>query len=263
MREWIFAAGLVIAAAISTCGWTQTDSRNFKFLSVGDASFATTEILVNGKPFDGSDPGAIESIVATVPGNAKFGSLIAALGGKGRQNGAMVYADFAYREIGRCSLQGLTLTRCTFTELTQGSTEPWSARVEMAPSEGRFVAGSRSTVKAPPRQKMWLPCNFRVEISGKALPQITAMRGLTLQYEGGKKTALFSVRSTDWLFRDAPDISDTRGLDLGPNPTLILRHGREGLIVRMSKLNVVRHPARDGETFIFKGEIIGVEAMFD
>jgi hypothetical protein len=85
-----------------------------------------------------------------------------------RRNGAIISADFNYRELSRREFQDALVTEVAFPTLDGGSKEPAFMTVKLQPESTQFKPGSggKVTPPAPSKAKNWLVSNFDVELSG-------------------------------------------------------------------------------------------------
>ena len=85
-----------------------------------------------------------------------------------RKNGAIIAADFNYKELSRLSFSEALITEIAFPALDAASKDPAKMTLKFAPESTRRLKGSGATLKANTRkgQKTWLVSNFRISIDG-------------------------------------------------------------------------------------------------
>ncbi|MGH9022525.1 MAG: phage tail protein, partial [Acidimicrobiia bacterium] len=85
-----------------------------------------------------------------------------------RRSGALIAADFNYREISRLTFHEAILTELGMPALDAASKDAAKMTLKFAPESTRRSSGSGAKVPASSRkdQKKWLPANFRLKIDG-------------------------------------------------------------------------------------------------
>jgi hypothetical protein len=85
-----------------------------------------------------------------------------------RKNGAIIAADFNYRESSRREFEDALITELSFPTLDVAAREPAFLTVKFQPETIRFKPGSGATVTPPisSKTRKWTASNFGVELSG-------------------------------------------------------------------------------------------------
>jgi phage tail-like protein len=93
-----------------------------------------------------------------------------------RKNGAVVVADFNYREVSRLSFQQALLSAIALPALDASSKEPAYLTVRIAPESTRRTTGQGPEIDKTVRaQKQLLQANFRLDIPGLDCTRVTAI----------------------------------------------------------------------------------------
>lgn len=91
-------------------------------------------------------------------------------GGGARKDGAIIYADFNYKELSRLEFTNALLTEVAFPALDAASHDPAKMTVTLRPegSSRTFPRGKNTLSER--KQKAWLCSNFRIELGRFQLP---------------------------------------------------------------------------------------------
>lgn len=100
-----------------------------------------------------------------------------------RKSGAVVAADFDYKEKARRQFHDALITEIGFPALDASSKEPGYLELTFAPDLTQRKAGSGATVQAPAtqKQKQWLPSNFRFELAGLPTAKVSKVDAFTIK----------------------------------------------------------------------------------
>lgn len=110
-------------------------------------------------------------------------------GGGERKNGAVVAADFNYKERMRRNLQDMLVSEVSLPGLDGGDTKPCYMGVTLVPEQIRFEQGSgrdlHTQVAGVQKQKLWTPSNFEFMIDGfrESCRRVTKVDGFTIKQE--------------------------------------------------------------------------------
>ena len=84
-----------------------------------------------------------------------------------RKNGAIIAADFNFKELSRLNFFDALITEIGWPALDAASKEPGRLSLEFSPDVTRRKPGSGAAIAASVKvQKKWLPANFRLKIDG-------------------------------------------------------------------------------------------------
>lgn len=100
-----------------------------------------------------------------------------------RKSGAVVAADFTYKEKSRREFRDALITEVGFPALDASSKEPAYLELTFAPDLTERKAGSGATLQAPAtqKQKQWLPSNFRFEVAGMPTGKVSKVDAFTIK----------------------------------------------------------------------------------
>lgn len=103
-----------------------------------------------------------------------------------RKNGAVVAADFNYKELSRLSFTNAIITEVTFPALDAASKDAAKMTLKFKPEYTRYLfgTGARIDTKAiTVKQKQWLPANFRLKIDGldQATSRVNKIDSITIK----------------------------------------------------------------------------------
>jgi phage tail-like protein len=107
--------------------------------------------------------------------------------GKGtRKDGAIVAADFKYKERARREFSSAMITELAFPKLDGSDKNPAYMNVTMAPEKIEFKPGTNSDLRYTwdeKKQKMWTACNFSFVIDGyqQLLTRVTKVDGFSIK----------------------------------------------------------------------------------
>jgi hypothetical protein len=90
-------------------------------------------------------------------------------GGGARKSGAIIFADFNYKELARISFQNALITEVGMPKLDAASSAPGVITVTIEPESTSRAFPSKPNQLAKPKQKAWLCSNFRLELGGLRL----------------------------------------------------------------------------------------------
>lgn len=118
-------------------------------------------------------------------------------GQSSRKNGAIIAADYDYRETERLTFTNALITEIGFPALDAASKEPAYITIKISPETTRRTKPAGTPAKLPSvggKQKQWLPSNFRLRIDGleKATSRVNKIEALTVK----QKVATESVGET-------------------------------------------------------------------
>jgi hypothetical protein len=91
-------------------------------------------------------------------------------GGGARKSGAIIMADFNYKELARISFQNALITEVGMPKLDAASSAPGVITVTIQPESTSRTFPSKPNQLAKPKQKAWLCSNFRFELGRGQLP---------------------------------------------------------------------------------------------
>jgi T4-like virus tail tube protein gp19 len=99
-----------------------------------------------------------------------------------RKNGAIIAADYDYKEHSRLEFTNGLITEIGFPACDAGSKDAAKMTVKIAPETTRHKAGSGQTIKVSGAvQKKWLPSNFRLEIPGLDCSKVNKIEAITIK----------------------------------------------------------------------------------
>jgi len=110
--------------------------------------------------------------------------------GKGRQNGAIVHADYDYKELSRLTFQHAIVTEFGMPALDAASKDAAKMTLKFKPeitrrtfSQAGSIAGGSAFPIDSKKQKQWLPANFRLRIDGLEEPctRINKIEAITIK----------------------------------------------------------------------------------
>ncbi len=104
------------------------------------------------------------------------------------QSGAVVSANFNYKEVARREFTNALITEVSFPTLDGSKKEPAYMEVKIQPESTQFKMGGGGTVTPPPlgKAKTWLSSNFRFELDGleDATKKVSKVEGFTVKLVG-------------------------------------------------------------------------------
>ena len=141
-----------------------------------------------------------------------------------RKNGAIIAADFNYRESSRREFQDALITEVSFPTLDVAARDPAFLTVKLQPESTQFKPGSGATVTPPisSKAKKWTVSNFGVELSGleSATQRVSKVDGFAIKMkvaeeQGEIRPADVADRDLLWIYYDfvegtAADVVDFR-----------------------------------------------------
>jgi hypothetical protein len=100
-----------------------------------------------------------------------------------RKSGAVVAADFDYKERARREFHDALITEIGFPALDASSKDPAYLALTFAPDLTRRKAGSGAKLQAPAtqKQKQWLASAFRVEVAGMPTGKVSKVDAFTIK----------------------------------------------------------------------------------
>jgi phage tail-like protein len=99
-----------------------------------------------------------------------------------RKSGAIIAADFNFKEHSRLEFQNALLTEVGMPALDAASKDAAKMTIKISPEVLKQVPGSGRAVKIDPRvQKKWLPANFRLQIDGLDCSRVNKIEALTIK----------------------------------------------------------------------------------
>ena len=100
-----------------------------------------------------------------------------------RKNGAIVVADFSYKELTRVTFINALITEIGMPALDAGSKDPAKMTIKFAPEATRRSDKGGGSVPsgAGAKQKMWTPANFRLTIPGLDCTKVNKIEALTIK----------------------------------------------------------------------------------
>lgn len=109
--------------------------------------------------------------------------------GKGRQNGAVLFADYDYKELSRLNFFFAILTELGMPALDAASKDAAKMTLKFKPEYTRKVIGQGNKITGgmfpidAKKQKQWLPSNFRLRIDGLEEPctRVNKIEALTIK----------------------------------------------------------------------------------
>ena len=211
------AAGLTGVAAAATvwpataAGAAPSDGRSY---TAGRFAFILDGEQLSGYPLDAEggeayadvlvDPPGPDGVARKRPGRVKYGDITLKTGigmSKGfyewvksafdgkyeRRNGAVIAANFDYRERARVQFSDALITEVGMPALDAASKDAAKMTVKFAPEITRRSVKSAGKQLPPPpsgnNQKAWLPSNFRLRIDGldAACSRVNKIEALTIK----------------------------------------------------------------------------------
>jgi phage tail-like protein len=105
-------------------------------------------------------------------------------GNPDRRNGAIVAADFYYKERARREFREALITELSFPKLDATDKNAAYITVNLAVEDIQYKVGSGSklTVSLPPSQALWTCCNFQLELEGFDTSRVTKVDGFTIKH---------------------------------------------------------------------------------
>lgn len=103
---------------------------------------------------------------------------------RGRENGAILFADYDASEIARLTFQHALISEYSMPGLDAASKDPALMTVKFKPETARKEKGKGSKITAPANaaaQKKWLPSNFILDISGLDCTRVSKIEALTVK----------------------------------------------------------------------------------
>jgi hypothetical protein len=118
-----------------------------------------------------------------------------------RKSGAVVAADYNYKEHSRRTFTNALISEVTFPALDATSKDPAYMTLKFSPETTRFAIGSGSgtPIQSPP-QKKWLPANFRLQIDKIDTTRVLKIDGFTIKQQivaGSDGTTGYRVQVPD------------------------------------------------------------------
>ena len=102
-----------------------------------------------------------------------------------RKNGAIVVADFNFKETARLTFGNGLITEIEFPALDAGSKDAAAMTIDITPANTRWTQGSGGAVPATNLSKAiqskWLPANFRLQIAGLNTTKVNKIDALTFK----------------------------------------------------------------------------------
>jgi phage tail-like protein len=100
-----------------------------------------------------------------------------------RKNGAIIAADFDYKELSRRDFSNALISEIGFPALDASSKDAAKMTIKFSPESTRYKAGSGSQLKFsdPKIQKKWLPANFRLKIDGLDCTRVNKIEAITVK----------------------------------------------------------------------------------
>ncbi len=100
-----------------------------------------------------------------------------------RKSGAVVAADFNYKEMSRRDFTNALITEISFPKLDGASKDAAHLTVKFAPEQLTFVKGSGKDVDVgvSAKQKKFLPSNFRLTIDGLDCKKVSKVEAFTIK----------------------------------------------------------------------------------
>jgi phage tail-like protein len=84
-----------------------------------------------------------------------------------RKNGAIIAADYNYKEIARVEFYGALISEVGFPALDAASKDAAKMTIKFSPEYTRYKKGDGKALPLPPKApKLWLPSKFRLHIDG-------------------------------------------------------------------------------------------------
>ncbi|HNN92537.1 MAG TPA: phage tail protein [Pseudomonadota bacterium] len=103
---------------------------------------------------------------------------------RGRENGAVLFADYDQSEIARLTFQHALLSEYTLPALDAGSKDAAMMTIKFKPETARKERGKGTKITMPANaaaQKKWLPSNFKLEIDGMNCDRVSKIEALTVK----------------------------------------------------------------------------------
>jgi phage tail-like protein len=102
-----------------------------------------------------------------------------------RKNGAIIFADYNYKQISRLEFFNALITEVSFPTLDAASKDVAKLTLKLTPeSTRRVVAGKGAAVKGTvdaKAQKLWTTANFRLNIDGLDTSKVSKVEALTIK----------------------------------------------------------------------------------
>lgn len=105
-------------------------------------------------------------------------------GKRGRKNGAIVAADFNYREMSQRRFVNALVTEIGMPALDAAAKDAAKMTIKLSPEFTRLLRGNPIKWEPPAsKQKKWLPANFRLRIDGldQACARVNKIEALTIK----------------------------------------------------------------------------------
>lgn len=105
-------------------------------------------------------------------------------GQSSRKNGAIIAADYNYRETERLTFTNALITEISFPTLDASSKDPAYITIKISPETTRRKQPSGKQLQpVGSKQKQWLPANFRLRIDGleQATSRVNKIEALTVK----------------------------------------------------------------------------------
>jgi phage tail-like protein len=104
-----------------------------------------------------------------------------------RKNGAVIAADYDYKEHSRLSFFNALISEIGFPALDAGSKDPCKMSIKLKPEYTRQATGASGSIAGGKYkndqvvQKKWLPSNFRLKIDGLDCTRVNKIEALTVK----------------------------------------------------------------------------------
>jgi hypothetical protein len=157
-----------------------------------------------------------------------------------RKNGAIITADYNYKEMTRLAFTGALITEIGFPALDAASKDAAKMTVTFAPLSTSVVKGSLQPTpiqEAEATQKRWLPSNFKVNIDGLDMSGVVKVDAITLKQK--------VVENPTGELREYK--SEPANLEV-PNLVITLDEARAASLVKWQNDFVIRGNAGDDKT---------------
>jgi phage tail-like protein len=113
---------------------------------------------------------------------AMYDWIQSSVGGKAiRKNGAIIAADYDYKESSRREFTNALITEFGMPSLDATSKDPAYMVLKFAPESARYSVRPGDALKGDTKQKKWLPANFRLKIDGLDCSRVNKIEALTIK----------------------------------------------------------------------------------
>ena len=130
-----------------------------------------------------------------------------------RKNGAIVAANYDYKEISRTTFNNALISEIGFPALDASSKDAAKMTIKIAPEYTRMTTASAGTLVKTPistkSQKRWLPANFRIKIDGldAACSRVNKVEAITIKQKmAAESTGVQRERQRESGYLEIPNL---------------------------------------------------------